>query len=97
MKIANYLQLALLLTIATTVVSRVPAQGTATSVAPTQLSLMPVPASAQPQTGRLAITKSFTVATRGYADDRLRASIARMTRRLAGRTVLTLPLDLAVN
>jgi len=97
MKIANYLQLALLLTIASTVVSRVPAQSTATSVAPAQLSLMPVPASVQPQTGRLAISKAFTVATRGYADERLRASIARMTRRLAGRTVITLPLDLAVN
>ncbi|HUS09841.1 MAG TPA: family 20 glycosylhydrolase [Pyrinomonadaceae bacterium] len=97
MKIANYLQLALLLTIASTIVSRVPAQSTATSVAPTQLSLMPLPASVQPQTGRLAITKAFTVATRGYADERLRASIARMTRQLAGRTVITLPLDLAVN
>jgi len=37
------------------------------------------------------------VATKGYADDRLRASITRMTRRLAGRTVITLPLDLAVD
>ncbi|HKB67551.1 MAG TPA: family 20 glycosylhydrolase [Pyrinomonadaceae bacterium] len=97
MKIANYLQLALLLAIAWSIVSRVPAQRPATSVAPTQLSLMPVPASVELQTGRLAITNAFTVATRGYIDDRLRGSIARMTRRLAGRTVITLPLDLAVD
>jgi len=97
MKIANYLQLALLLTIASSGVSRVPAQTPATSVAQSQLSLMPVPASIQLQTGRLAITDAFTVATRGYTDDRLRASIARMTRRLAGRTVITLPLEPAVD
>src|SRR5258705_2818977 len=97
MKIANYLQLALLLAIAWSIVSRVPAQRPATSVAPTQLSLMPVPASVELQTGRLAITNAFTVATRGYIGDRLRGSIARMTRRLAGRTVITLPLDLAVD
>jgi hexosaminidase len=58
---------------------------------------MPVPASVQLQTGRLAITSVFSVATKGHADDRLRGGIARMTRRLAGRTVMTLPLDLAVD
>jgi hexosaminidase len=98
MKTANYLQLALLLTLATGVVTIAPGQQPPTSVlAPSQLSLMPVPASVQLQSGRLPITKSFSVATRGYADDRLRASIARMTRRLAGRTVITLPFDLAVD
>ena len=96
MKTANYLQLALLLTLASGVITFAPAQQPTTSVlAPSQLSLMPVPASVQLQSGRLTITKSFSVATRGFADDRLRASIARMTRRLAGRTVITLPLDLA--
>jgi hexosaminidase len=49
------------------------------------------------QPGRLAITNAFTVVTKGYADDRLRGGIARMIRRLAGRTVITLPLDLAVD
>lgn len=98
MKIANYLQLALLLTFTSSVVSPVAAQGTTpTMLAPGSLSLMPVPESVQLQTGRLAITNAFTVATKGYADDRLRGSILRMTRRLAGRTVITLPLDLAVD
>lgn len=98
MKIAKYVLLALLLTLASSIVSPVPAQGpTTTVVAPGQLNLMPVPASVQLQTGRLAITNSFSVATKGYADDRLRGSITRMTRRLAGRTVITLPLDLAVD
>jgi hexosaminidase len=98
MKIANYLQLALLLTFGFTVVSRMSAQGSVTTtVLPGQLNLMPVPGSVQLQTGRLAITDAFSVGTKGYADGRLRGSITRMTRRLAGRTVLTLPLDLAVD
>jgi hexosaminidase len=66
-------------------------------IASAQLNLMPVPASVQLQTGRLAITGSFNVAVRNYADDRLRAGIARMIRRLAGRTVLTMPADLAAD
>jgi len=56
---------------------------------------MPMPATVELQPGRLAITDKFSVATKGYADDRLRRNIARMTRRLAGRTVTTLSLDLA--
>jgi hexosaminidase len=96
--IANYLRIALLLTFVFCIVAPTAAQGPATSVpAPEQLNLMPMPASVQLQTGRLPITNAFTAATRGYADDRLRASILRMTRRLAGRTVITLPLDLAVD
>jgi hexosaminidase len=95
MKIANYLQLALLLTFAPSIVPRVPAQQPAATVSERrQLNLMPVPASVQLQPGRLAITNAFSVATPGFADDRLRGSIARMTRRLAGRTVITLPFDL---
>ncbi|MEK6282386.1 MAG: family 20 glycosylhydrolase [Acidobacteriota bacterium] len=98
MKIANYVRIALLLAFASTTVSPVPAQGPTTTVAaPGQLNLMPMPASVQLQTGRLPVTNAFTVATKGYADDRLRASINRMTRRLAGRTVITLPLDLAAD
>jgi len=98
MKIANYMQLALLLTYASSIVSPVPAQRpTTVVVAPGQLNLMPVPASVQIQPGRLGITNAFSVATKGYADDRLRGSISRMTRRLAGRTVITLPHDLAVD
>src|SRR5207302_2705237 len=60
-----------------------------------QLDLMPVPASVQTQTGRLPITGSFNVAVKNYTDDRLRAGIARMLKRPAGRTVLTLSADLA--
>lgn len=64
---------------------------------PNQLNLMPVPASVQIQKGRLAITSSFKVAVSNYTDDRLRAGIARMLARLAGRTVLTLPSELAAD
>jgi hexosaminidase len=62
-----------------------------------RLNLMPVPASANVQAGRLPITTDFRVATKGYTDDRLRGGIRRMTARLAGRTVLSLPYDLAAN
>ena len=64
---------------------------------PAQMNLMPVPSSVQIQTGRLPITSSFNVAVKDYTDDRLRAGIDRMLRRLAGRTVLTLPADLATD
>src|SRR5947207_1545000 len=64
---------------------------------PVQLNLMPAPFSVQTQTGRLAITGGFRVAVRGYADDRLRAGIARMLTWLAGRTVRTLPAGLAAH
>ena len=66
-------------------------------ISPGQLSLMPMPASLQLQPGRLPITSSFTVAIESFADDRLRAAIARMLRRLEGRTVLTFPTDLSTN
>jgi hexosaminidase len=66
-------------------------------ISPARLSLMPIPASVQLQPGRLQITSGFTVATRNFSDDRLRAAIARMLRRLEGRTVLTLPADLTTD
>src|ERR1041385_2910205 len=66
-------------------------------ISPAQLSLMPKPASVQPQPGRLPITSGFTVAVKNFSDDRLRSGIARMVRRLEGRTVLTLPADLATD
>jgi hexosaminidase len=46
-------------------------------------------------TGKLRITSAFTVATSGHTDDRLRGGLTRMIRRLAGRTNITLPLDLS--
>jgi hexosaminidase len=98
MKTTYPLKLVLLLTFALSIVAPVPAQGPTTAVAKRiQLNLMPIPASVELQPGRLAITDKFSVATKGYADDRLRGSIARITRRLAGRTVKTLSLDLAAD
>src|SRR2546423_1226969 len=70
---------------------------TANAMVPAQINLMPVPASVQIQSGRLPITSSFNVAVKNYTDDRLRTAIDRMRRRLAGRTVLTLPADLATD
>ncbi len=64
---------------------------------PAQLNLMPIPASVQLQPGRLPINSGFTVAVKNFSDDRLRASIARMLRRLEGRTILTLPADLSTD
>ncbi|HZT58239.1 MAG TPA: family 20 glycosylhydrolase [Pyrinomonadaceae bacterium] len=58
-----------------------------------QHHLMPVPSSLQFRQGRLAITKSFAVATRGYTDARLLSYVARVVRRLEGRTVLELPTE----
>src|SRR6185295_8173842 len=96
MKTTYSVKLVLLLTLALSTVSPVPAQGpTPTAAQLGQLNLMPMPATVELQPGRLAITDKFSVATKGYADDRLRRNIARMTRRLAGRTVTTLSLDLA--
>jgi len=68
-----------------------------TLVAPSQLNLMPVPASVQTKAGRLPITSTFSVATKNYSDDRLRSGIVRIVKRLAGRTVLSLPADLATD
>jgi len=94
MKTAKYIGLAMLFTLVSGVVTFAPAQRATTASASVQLSLMPVPASIEMQSGRLPITEAFSVGISGYADDRLRASVARMTRRLAGRTVLTLPFEL---
>lgn len=93
---ANQLLLALILTFALNGVAPVMAQTTTLTASP-QLNLMPVPASVQMETGRLPITNNFTVTTKGHVDDRLRAGILRITKRLAGRTVLTLPLELGTD
>jgi hexosaminidase len=54
---------------------------------------MPMPASASIQPGRLKVTGTFNVATKGFVDDRLRNGISRMVARLAGRTVFNLVYD----
>src|SRR5438128_835493 len=96
MKTAKYSKPALILTyvLASAVYGHGPALN---NIVPGQLNLIPVPDSVRTQTGRLPITSSFNVAVKNYADDRLRAGIARMLTRLAGRTVLTLPADLAAD
>lgn len=60
-----------------------------------QHHLMPVPAQVQFQPGRLAVSDTFTVALQGPPDERLQAGIARVLRRLEGRTGLTLARSLA--
>jgi hexosaminidase len=96
MKTVNYGNLVLIATYTLSLVLPLSAHGVPPAMnTPSQLSLMPVPASVQFQLGRLPITGSFTVAVRNYSDDRLRAGIARMLGRLAGRTVLTLAADFA--
>jgi hexosaminidase len=98
MKTVKYSRLLLIATYTLSLAFSVRAQGTAPEgITPGQLNLMPVPASVQTQTGRLPITGSFNVAVKNYTDDRLRAGIGRMLTRLAGRTVLTLPADLAAD
>jgi hexosaminidase len=94
----KYTMLVVILGYALIIASPVRAQRpTSTVVISNQTNLMPVPASVQIQTGRLAITSTFTVATKDYTDDRLRAGIGRMISRIAGRTVLSLPFDLAAD
>jgi hexosaminidase len=56
-------------------------------------NLMPVPASVDFRSGRLAVDDKFRVATRGFSDARLQAGILRSLKRLAGRTGLTLNLS----
>ncbi|HYG82069.1 MAG TPA: family 20 glycosylhydrolase, partial [Pyrinomonadaceae bacterium] len=89
MKVIKHLRVVLLLFL----VSSAAAQ----TIAPVEHQLMPVPASVSFRQGRLPITASFTVATRGHADDRLRAAIDRAARRLEGRTVLEFARGLAAD
>ena len=58
-------------------------------------NLMPVPANLAWKSGRLNVTKNFTVAVKGQTDERLKSYIFRVTRRLEGRTVLEMSRDLS--
>lgn len=60
-------------------------------------NLMPVPANVQWQTGRMPLTKNFTVAVKGKTDQRLKDYIFRAMRRLEGRTVMSFPREVSVN
>src|SRR5689334_7107054 len=91
----KFIKFALLAISLVSIVSIV-AQGTKpTSSQTPQLNLMPIPASLQLQSGRLAITNTFQVAVRNYSDARLQSAINRMMARLSGRTGLTLTPSLA--
>src|SRR6266513_1156833 len=95
MTTVEYTRLVLIVTCTLSLASPVRAQGSAP--ASSHLKLMPVPASVRLETGRLAINGSFNVAVKDHTDERLRAGIARMLRRLQGRTVLTFPSELATD
>jgi hexosaminidase len=95
MKAAKYTTLVLILIYALNLSSRVQAQRTTSEMI--ELNLMPAPASVQMQAGRLPLTSSFSVMVKNYADDRLRGGVARMLRRLAGRTVLSFPAEPATD
>ncbi len=58
-------------------------------------NLMPVPADVAWKNGRLPLTKNFTVALSGKTDERLKAYLSRVLRRLEGRTVLEFGRDLS--
>ena len=58
-------------------------------------NLIPVPASVVWKDGRLVFTRTFSVAVKGQTDERLRAYIFRVMRRLEGRTVLELSHELS--
>jgi hexosaminidase len=95
MKIAKHTCPLLILFCALILCSSVRAQKSSITVS--QLNLLPIPASVEMRPGRLAISGSFSVAVEGFADDRLKAGISRAMKRLAGRTVLNLPLDNATD
>ncbi|HEY0945725.1 MAG TPA: family 20 glycosylhydrolase [Opitutaceae bacterium] len=62
----------------------------ATSVAaPAPIDVMPLPAEIRAVSGRLAVTKNFSVAVTGHTDARLSAAIARALRHCEERTGLT--------
>ena len=58
-------------------------------------NLMPVPANVSWKSGKLTVTKNFSVAVKGQTDERLRNYINRVMRRMEGRTVLELSRNLS--
>lgn len=58
---------------------------------------MPVPSNITWKSGRLPVSKEFAVAVKGQTDERLKAYIFRVMRRLEGRTVLELTRQLSNN
>jgi len=73
----------------------VPAQtATPADMQANRRNLMPVPASVNWKSGRLPVTKNFTVGFAGQTDERLRRYAFRAMRRLEGRTVMEFPREL---
>ncbi len=88
MKLNSLVSLATLLACALNAAAQTPTPTQAAQLEAARRNLMPVPASVQWGSGRLAVTNSFTVAATGHADERLRAGVDRAVRRLEGRTVM---------
>ena len=91
MRARKYIHIILLLSCVLNAAAQTTGSGTQSLASPlAQQHLMPVPASVRFNPGRLPITKSFNVGTKGRADERLQAAIDRMRRRLEGRTGMEL-------
>ena len=60
-------------------------------------NLMPVPANVNWKSGKLSVSKDFSVVAKGETDKRLKNHIDRIMRRLEGRTVMTLSSELSNN
>src|SRR5579864_873651 len=58
----------------------------ASAAAQSQLNLMPMPASVQPGTGQLPITKAFSVSVTGSRDSSLDSAVQRFTAQLSRQT-----------
>ena len=98
MSVRKYISIILLWSCALNAAAQTSEPATQSKAQPvSQHHLMPVPSSVRFNQGRLSITKSFTVAAKGYVDDRLRAGVDRMIKRLEGRTVLEFERGLLVD
>jgi len=93
----SHITTTLLLICLLTNVASLRAQTTPSGVATEKLNLMPIPSSVQVRAGRLTVDGNFKVATKDFADERLRAGIDRMLTRLKGRTVLSLSSELGTD
>jgi len=60
-------------------------------------NLMPVPANISWKSGRLPVSKTFTVAVKGQTDERLKSYVFRVMRRMEGRTILEFSRELATD
>ena len=94
-KIMTNFRLILLLIVCCTLV--VSAQNKPSQQAKRPQNLLPVPASVRFNQGRLPLTKTFTAMFEGQVDERLRAYLNRVWRRLEGRTGIELSRDLALD